>query len=63
MINRASVPMWGIAGQPAGPAKWPGQKSYTRKLLVKLWHGSDFIYTKNSGRPGGGDLEENSDFL
>ena len=27
MINRASVPMWGIVGQSAGPAKWPGKKS------------------------------------
>ena len=26
MINRASVPMWGIAGQPAGPPKWAGKK-------------------------------------
>ena len=27
MINRASVPMWGIAGQSAGPPKWAGTKS------------------------------------
>ena len=29
MINRASVQLWGIAGQSAGPPKWPGKKSYT----------------------------------
>ena len=27
MINRASVPMWGIAGKSAGPPKWAGKKS------------------------------------
>ena len=48
MINRASVPMWGIAGKSAGPPKWAGKKFHTLPLL-QLWrHGSDFIYTKNS---------------
>ena len=28
MINRASVPMWGKAGQSAGPPKSAGKKSY-----------------------------------
>ena len=52
MINRASVPMWGIAGKSAGPPKWAGKKSDTRPGL-QLWrHGSDFIYTKNFARPG-----------
>ena len=43
MINRASVPMWGIAGQSAGPPKWAGKKSYTRPLLLAQggrWRGS-----------------------
>ena len=57
MINRASVQLWGIAGQSAGPPKWPGKKSYTGsgipdQGLPILRHGSDFIYTKNSARPG-----------
>ena len=26
MINRATVPMWGIVGQSAGPPKWAGKK-------------------------------------
>ena len=30
MINRASVPMWGKAGQPAGPPKSAGKKFYRR---------------------------------
>ena len=54
MINRASVPMWGIAGQSAGPPKWAWKKP-DRRPLFQLWrHGSDFIYTKNSamGRSG-----------
>ena len=29
MINRASVPMWGIAGKSAGPPKWAGKKTDT----------------------------------
>jgi hypothetical protein len=27
MINRASVQMWGIVGQSAGPPKWAGKKN------------------------------------
>ena len=26
MINRASVQLWGIVGQSAGPPKWAGKK-------------------------------------
>ena len=33
MINRASVPMWGIAGKSAGPPKWAGKKSDCRPGL------------------------------
>ena len=63
MINRASVPMWGIVGQSAGPPKWAGKKSDCRKGSPILRHGSDFIYTKNSARPDdGGDLDENGCF-
>ena len=36
MINRASVPMWGIAGKSAGPPKWAGKKSDTRPLLPAI---------------------------
>ena len=54
MINRASVPMWGIAGKSAGPPKSAGKKS-CRRPLYQIWrHGSDFIYTKNPARPGSG---------
>ena len=56
MINRASVPMWGKAGQSAGPPKSAGKK-YCRRpgSPAEVWrHGSDFIYTKNSARPGSG---------
>ena len=52
MINRASVPMWGIAGKSAGPPKWAGKKSYCGPLSQIWRHGSDFIYTKNFARPG-----------
>ena len=30
MINRASVQLWGKAGQSAGPPKSAGKKSYSR---------------------------------
>ena len=36
MINRASVPMWGIAGQPAGPPKWAGKKNGCRIIAELL---------------------------
>ena len=55
MINRASVPMWGIVGQSAGPPKSAGEKMLPKglpKWSPILWHGSDFIYTKSSARPG-----------
>ena len=50
MINRASVQLWAIAGQTAGPPKSAGKKRGRGKLLPILRHGSDFIYTKNSAR-------------
>ena len=34
MINGASVPMWGIVRQSAGPAKWPRKKYYCDKSIV-----------------------------
>ena len=36
MINRASVPMWGIAGQPAGPPKWAGKKNDRRIVCRRI---------------------------
>ena len=54
MINRASVQLWGIVGQSAGPPKWAGKKKGLPGLLPFLRHGSDFIYTKNAARPGSG---------
>ena len=60
MINRASVQMWGIVGPSAGRPKWAGKKNdcvpVHAQVVAFLWTRSDFIYTKNSARPG-------SDFL
>ena len=81
MINRASVPMWGIAGKSAGPPKWAGKKSDCRPLLPviiaghyrssgatdpilstqRISRGRDPILSTQ--RIGGGDLEENGNFL
>ena len=43
MINRASVPMWGKAGQSAGPPKSAGKKSGCEN------------YRENCRRSGGTD--------
>ena len=40
----------GIVRQSAGPPKSAGRKSGRGRAI--LWHGSDFIYTKISPRPG-----------
>ena len=77
MINRASVPMWGIAGKSAGPPKWAGKKSYRRPLLpaivadlaprIRFYLHKEFraagIRLLSTQRVGGGDLEENGHFL
>ena len=56
MINRASVQMWGIVGPSAGRPKWAGKKNYCvpahARVVPFLCTRSDFIYTKNSARPG-----------
>ena len=71
MINRASVPMWGKAGQPAGPPKSAGKKSDRRGDRLscgtdpilstqRIPRGGDRIFSTQ--RRGGGDLEENGHF-
>ena len=63
MINRASVQLWGIVGQSAGPPKWAGKNLYrdrdrragaTDPILStqRMPRGRDpvFIYTKNAAR-------------
>ena len=76
MINRASVPMWGIAGKSAGPPKWAGKKSDCRPLSpaivadlaprIRFYLHKEFraagIRFLSTQRIGGGDLEENGDF-
>ena len=77
MINRASVPMWGIAGKSAGPPKWAGKKSDCRPLSpaivadlaprIRFYLHKEFraagIRFFSTQRIGGGDLEENGNFL
>ena len=71
MINRASVQLWGIVGQSAGPPKWAGKKCYrgyrrrscgTDPILStqRIPRGGDRIVSTQ--RRGGGDLEENGHF-
>ena len=71
MINRASVPMWGKAGQPAGPPKSAGKKRGRRGDRLscgtdpilstqRIQRGGDRIVSTQ--RRGGGDLEENGHF-
>ncbi len=71
MINRASVPMWGIAGHPAGPPKSAGKKNcrgnYCRSggtdpilSTQRMPRGRDPVLSTQ--RIGGGDLEENGCF-
>ena len=75
MINRASVPMWGKAGQPAGPPKSAGKKFCRRgdRRGDRLSGGTDPILSTqriprggdrifSTQRRGGGDLEENGHF-
>ena len=73
MINRASVQLWGIAGQSAGPPKWPGKKSDRGSGLrivipdpvarIRFYLHKEFraagIRFLSTQRRGGGDLEEN----
>ena len=79
MINRASVQCGGIAGQPAGPPKSAGKKSYRRSDLDRFrsdfWSGATdpILSTQriprgrdpilSTQRIGGDDLEENGHFL
>ena len=53
MINRASVQLWGHSETIGRPAKIGREKKGFRILCTILSpilrHGSDFIYTKNSG--------------
>ena len=74
MINRASVQLWGRVGQTAGPPKWGGRKSDTwggdRRSCATFFGfylhkefraaGIRILFTQ---RIGGGDLEENDNFL
>ena len=69
MINRASVQLWGKAGQTAGPPKSAGKKScrYRRSggtdpilSTQRIPRGGDMILSTQ--RIGGGDLDENGHF-
>ena len=71
MINRASVPVWGKAGQSAGPPKSAGKKSDRRRdrhsggtdpilSTQRISRGRDPVLSTQ--RIGGGDLEENGHF-
>ena len=73
MINRASVQMWGKAGQPAGPPKMPGKKRGRVAGRIARSCGTDPILStqriprggdriSSTQRIGGGDLEENGHF-
>ena len=75
MMNRASVAMWGNARKSAGPPKWPGKKDRqgdTREIprsggtdpilsTQRIPRGRDLILPTQ--RIGGGDLQENGNFL
>ena len=75
MINRASVQLWGKAGQSAGPPKSAGKKSGTQLDLGRFRSGgTDPILSTqriprcrdlilSTQRIGGGDLKENGNFL
>ena len=55
MINRASVQLWGNSGTIGRAAKIGWEiRGWLPEVNPILWHGSDFIYTKNSARPGSG---------
>ena len=72
MINRASVQLWDIVGQSAGPPKWAGKKSdrgrdcglapRIRFYLHKEFRAAGIRFLSTQ-RIGGGDLEENGPFL